>query len=79
MADKKPGHNGAHYMKALEIGSRLVEQVNSGRDGEAAFVAEFYDDGIVSIEGGPDDSGIPQRLTGIDAIHRKHTWWYDNN
>ena len=66
-------------MGALEVGQKLVEAVNAGRDSEHAFVNDYYADDIVSIEGGGDDSGIPPRLEGIDAIRGKHEWWYDNN
>ena len=66
-------------MNAMELGAKLVQMVNTGREGESAFVEDYYADNIVSIEGGGDDSGIPARLEGIDAIRGKHNWWYDNN
>jgi hypothetical protein len=64
-------------MGALEIGPKMVEMVNGGRESEQAFVSQFYDDAIVSIEGGEGD--MPQKMEGIDAIRGKHDWWYDNN
>ena len=69
-------------MNALEVGQKLVELVNAGRESEASFVTDYYDDNVVSIEGGGDGaegSGPPPRMEGIDAIRGKHEWWYDNN
>lgn len=66
-------------MGAMEVGQKLVEMVNSGRDGEAAFVNEYYADNIVSIEGGEGSEEMPSRIEGVDAIRGKHSWWYDNN
>lgn len=66
-------------MTAMDIGQKMVEMVNGGRDSEREFVHAYYDDGIVSIEGGGDDSGIPQRMEGLEAILGKHDWFYDNN
>ena len=65
-------------MGAMEVGQKLVELVNQGREGEAVFVRDYYADDIVSIEGqGSED--MPARIEGIDAIQAKHAWWYDNN
>ena len=65
-------------LDAMGVGQKLVEGVNQGREGEAAFVRAYYADDIVSIEGqGSDD--MPARIEGIEAIHAKHAWWYDNN
>lgn len=41
-------------MGVLEIGKALVEAASQGPEKESAFVAEYYDDNIVSIEGGGD-------------------------
>jgi len=38
-------------MSVMEIGQKMVAAVNAGRDAEHAFVVEFYDDKIASIEG----------------------------
>lgn len=65
-------------MAAMEIGQKMVELVNQGREGEASFVRDYYADDIVSIEG-QDTEEMPGRLEGIDAIQGKHQWWYDNN
>ena len=65
-------------MGAMEVGQKMVEMVNAGRESEADFVSQCYADDIVSIEGqGSDD--MPARIEGIDAIRGKHEWWYDNN
>ena len=66
-------------MGVLEIGQKLVEMTSRGREGEEAFVAEYYADGIISIEGGEGSEEMPAKLEGIDAIKGKHTWWYSNN
>ena len=67
-------------MGAVEIGQKLVEMVNIGREGEQKFVDEYYDAHIVSIEAAAgEDSEIPQRMEGIDAVRGKHNWWYDMN
>lgn len=65
-------------MGALEVGKKMVEMVNKGREGEQAFVKACYAENIVSIEG-QDSADMPMRMEGIAAIHGKHNWWYDNN
>lgn len=65
-------------MGALEIGQALVEMVPLGRASEQEFVAQYYSDGIISLEGQGSEE-MPARLEGIDAIRGKHNWWYDNN
>ncbi len=65
-------------MSALEIGQKMVAMVSQGRESEDAFVAEYYADDVVSIEGqGTED--MPARMEGIDAIRGKHEWWYSNH
>lgn len=65
-------------MSVQELGQKMVQMVNAGRDQEAAFVDQYYDADIVSIEGAGDEN-MPQQMEGIDAIKGKHSWWYDNN
>ncbi len=65
-------------MSAMEIGQKLVAAVLAGRESEEAFVAEYYDANIVSIEGAGDEN-MPQQMEGLEAIQGKHNWWYDNN
>ena len=65
-------------MSILDLGKKMVESVNAGRESEQQFVDEFYSEDIVSIEGlGTDESH--GQLEGIEAIRNKHNWWYDNN
>ena len=54
-------------MSALEIGTTMVEMVNSGREGEQAFVDQYYADDILSIEGGGSDE-MPTHFEGIEAV-----------
>ena len=63
-------------MSVLEIGTKLVQLCNEGREQEA--VKEFYSNDIVSIEG-QDNGEMPARLEGIDAVNGKSEWWYANN
>ena len=65
-------------MGAMEVGQKMVEMVNAGRESEAEFVSQYYADDIISIEGQGSDE-MPARIEGIDAIRGKHKWWYDNN
>ena len=65
-------------MGALEVGQKMVALVNEGREGEAAFVRDYYAKNIVSIEGQGSEA-MPARIEGIDAVHGKHDWWYANN
>ncbi len=60
----------------LEIGKELVALCNAGKAEEA--VAKFYDEKIVSIEGQGTDE-MPARMEGIQAIHAKNQWWFDNH
>lgn len=61
-------------MTALEIGRRLVELCNAGRDHDA--VEELYDEKIVSIEGQGSEA-LPARMEGLEAVRGKHAWWED--
>src|SRR5262252_8193026 len=60
----------------LEVGKRLVELCNAGKNVQA--LDELYSKNIVSVEAAamPDS---PQTQTGIDAIRKKHEWWYENH
>ena len=63
-------------MGVLEIGKALVEAASQGPEKESAFVADYYADSIVSIEGHVDSDDMPGRIEGIKG---KHDWWYGNN
>ncbi len=65
-------------MNVMEIGQKLVAAVAAGREAEDAFVSEFYDADIVSIEGQSGEE-MPQRMEGLEAVRGKHNWWNDNN
>ena len=65
-------------MNVMEIGQKLVAAVLAGREAEDAFVSEFYDADIVSIEGQSGEE-MPQRMEGLEAVRGKHNWWNDNN
>jgi hypothetical protein len=44
-------------MIMLDLGKKMVEQINNGREGEEQCVNEYYAEEIVSIEGfGADES-----------------------
>jgi hypothetical protein len=61
---------------AIEIGKRLVELCNADQSSQA--VDELYDEKIVSIEAQGSEQ-MPARMEGIQAIKRKHDWWYANH
>ena len=63
-------------MTALEIGTRLVQLFNDGKEIQA--VDDLYGDNIVSIEGQGTEE-IPARLEGIEAVRGKSEWWFANN
>ena len=65
-------------MGVLEVGQALVQMVPQGRASEQDFVAQYYSDNIVSIEGQGSEE-MPAKIEGIAAIKGKHDWWYDNN
>ncbi len=66
-------------MSVMEVGSKLVEAATRGREGEQAFLDQYYADDIVSIEGGEGNEEMPGRFEGIDAVRGKHEWWHSNN
>jgi hypothetical protein len=73
-----PIHRKRRSMIMLDLGKKMVEQINNGREGEEQCVNEYYAEEIVSIEGfGADESH--GRLEGIEAIRKKRNGWYDNN
>ncbi|HWP40078.1 MAG TPA: nuclear transport factor 2 family protein [Tepidisphaeraceae bacterium] len=62
--------------ETFEIGRKLVELCNQGRNLEA--IEQLYAPTIVSIEthGSPE---MPARMQGIDAIRQKNQWWFQNH
>ena len=61
---------------AKEIGIRLVELCNQGKNEDA--VEELYADDIVSVEAakGPQ---FPREVTGKGKILEKNQWWGENH
>ena len=66
-------------MDVMQLGQKMVEMVNAGRDSEWSFVEQHYAGQVVSIEGGSSDGDMPQKMEGLEAIKGKHDWWYANN
>jgi ketosteroid isomerase-like protein len=63
-------------MTNVEIGKKLVELCQQGKNQEATEA--LYSKDIVSVEaaGGPN---MPAESRGIDAVHAKGKWWADNH
>ena len=59
-----------------EIGKRLVELCNAGKNVQA--VDELYSPTIVSIET-HSMPNMPAQMEGIDAIKKKNQWWFENH
>jgi ketosteroid isomerase-like protein len=63
-------------MTNLEIGKKLVELCQQGKNQEA--MAALYAKDIVSVEAAGNPS-MPAESRGIDAVNAKGKWWYDNH
>jgi ketosteroid isomerase-like protein len=63
-------------MTNVEIGKKLVELCQQGKNQEA--MATLYAKDIVSVEaaGGPN---MPAESRGLDAVNAKGKWWSDNH
>jgi len=63
-------------MTNVEIGKKLVELCQQGKNQEA--MAALYSKDIVSVEAasGPN---MPAEARGIDAVNAKAKWWNDNH
>lgn len=61
---------------ALEIGKKLVELCNQGKNLEA--IETLYGPDIVSIEVRGDEK-MPARMEGLAAIKGKNQWWLENH
>lgn len=59
-----------------EIGKRLVELCNAGKNEQA--VNELYSPNCVSVEV-HSMPNMPARMEGIDAIKKKNQWWFENH
>ncbi len=62
-------------MNVNEIGRRLVDSCREGRDQDAL---DLYSPEVVTVEAG-SIPGLPQVMTGKDALRRKSEWWTSNN
>ncbi len=62
--------------EALEVGKKLVELCQQGKNMEA--IETLYSPHIVSVEAasGPD---MPARSEGLEAIKGKSAWWVENH
>jgi ketosteroid isomerase-like protein len=62
-------------MTMIEIANRLVELCKADQNNQA--VEELYAQDVTTSEGweGP---GMPQTMHGIDAVRKKHEWWYNS-
>lgn len=63
-------------MDTYQVGKKLVELCNAGKNMEA--VETLYAPNVVSIEvhGMPE---MPARMEGIDAVRKKGEWWDENH
>ena len=63
-------------MTTLEIGKKLVEQCNQGKQHEC--METLYSPDIVSIEAASMPN-MPAEQKGIQAVKAKAKWWNDNH
>jgi hypothetical protein len=63
-------------MTNVEIGKKLVELCQQGKNEEAA--TKLYAKDIVSVEAASAPN-MPAETRGIEAIHAKSKWWSDNH
>ena len=63
-------------MTNLEIGKKLVELCQQGKNQEA--MDTLYAKDIVSVEAAAMGN-MPAESRGIDAVNGKGKWWYDNH
>ncbi len=63
-------------MSTMEIATTLIDLCRQGKNHEA--MTTLYAKDIVSNEAGAAP-GMPQEITGIDAVLAKGQWWMDNH
>jgi hypothetical protein len=61
---------------ALEVGKKLVELCNAGKNDEA--IESLYAKDIVSVEAGAPPGQSPESK-GLEAVKGKSKWWNDNH
>ncbi|MDX2088666.1 MAG: nuclear transport factor 2 family protein [Kofleriaceae bacterium] len=68
-------------MTTLEVGKKLVELCNNGKNAEA--MSTLYDPNIVSVEpvgsSAGQEPGTSQQVQGIDAVREKSRWWIEHH
>jgi hypothetical protein len=63
-------------MTTLEIGKKLVELCNQGK--QDVVMDTMYATDIVSVEaGGPPN--MPREMSGLQAVQGKAKWWNENH
>src|SRR5262245_22088195 len=60
----------------LEVGKKLVEFCNAGKNVQA--VEQLYAPNVVSVETHAMP-GMPARMEGVEAIRKKNQWWFDTH
>ena len=60
----------------FEVGQKLVEFCNAGKNMEAVNTLYAPDVESVEVHGMPE---FPQVMKGIDEIRRKNQWWVENH
>jgi ketosteroid isomerase-like protein len=73
VARKKENDNN---MTAMEVGKKLVELCQQGKNHEA--METLYSPDIVSVEAMSPPGGSPE-MKGIDAVMGKGKWWVENH
>lgn len=63
-------------MSTMEIANTLIDLCKQGKNHEA--ITTLYSRDIVSNEAGAAP-GMPQEISGIDAVMAKGQWWMDNH
>ena len=63
-------------MTTLEVGKKLVELCNAGKNHEA--MEQLYSKDIVSVEAGAPPGQSPESR-GLDAVFAKSKWWAENH
>lgn len=59
----------------MQLGSKLVEMCNEGRDTEC--LDQFYTQDAISAEAVPMPGQESNEAKGLDAIRGKHEWWFN--
>ncbi len=63
-------------MNTKEIGTKLIELCNQGKNMEA--IEQLYANDVVSVEAAAAP-GMERTASGIEAIRGKNKWWSENH